>query len=58
MSSYGSAYLPAFHIAPAERSHVLLPDDNEVDLFDDIGERSAMSMLCDAQPAWIDPFSD
>jgi hypothetical protein len=46
--------------APTESGKVLLPDDFEVDLFDDASERDTLYMLvCDVRPgSWVDPFSE
>ena len=46
--------------AYAESSKVLLPDDFEVDLFDDTFERDTLYMLvCDVRPgSSVDPFSE
>jgi hypothetical protein len=46
--------------AYAESSKVLLPDDFEVDLFDDSSERDTLYILvCDVRPrSWVDPFSE
>ena len=44
----------------AESNKVLLPDDFEVDLFDDASERDTLYMLvCDVRPgSRIDPVSE
>jgi hypothetical protein len=46
--------------ANAESTRVLLPDDFEVDLFDDASERDTLYMLvCDVRPgSSVDPFSE
>ena len=46
--------------AYAESSKVLLPDDFEVDVFDDSSERDTLYILvCDVRPrSWVDPFSE
>jgi hypothetical protein len=44
----------------AESGKVLLPDDFEVDVFDDSSERDTLYILvCDVRPgSWSDPFSE